>query len=126
EDAIDSFYAFAQACHHLVDWLENDPAQHVRRQQAEAYVAGSRILTLCQDICNGAKHARLKEKKVRTTSTKTATSLDLPPDESGESRVLTSESTELFVEWDGEPVSIETFGGWCVEEWNKFLIGEGL
>ena len=32
---VDAFYAFAQTCYHLVDWLENDRSQHVRRTYAE-------------------------------------------------------------------------------------------
>jgi hypothetical protein len=33
EAAVDAFYAFAQTCAHLVDWLENDRSQHIRRPQ---------------------------------------------------------------------------------------------
>jgi hypothetical protein len=40
EHAFDSFYAFAQNCSHLVDWLENDRSQHIRRTEAEVFVDG--------------------------------------------------------------------------------------
>jgi hypothetical protein len=64
-DAVrDSFYAFAQTCYHLVDWLENDRSQPIRRGIAKRFVKDSGLLSFCRDICNGSKHARLEAKSV--------------------------------------------------------------
>ncbi len=122
--AVDSFYAFAQACYHLVDWLKNDPTQDVRR--AKAYVAGSPMLAFCRDICNGSKHARLEAKKVQVTTRKTITGSYNYEDDSGETRQLVFERTELFVGWDDTFIDVETFAGWCVQDWDRFLHSEGL
>jgi hypothetical protein len=44
EDVFDNCYSFAQACYRLVDWLENDPSQPIRRTQAEEHVAASSVV----------------------------------------------------------------------------------
>lgn len=125
EHAADSFYAFAQTCYHLVDWLENDQTQPVRRERAKAYVNASPLLTYCAGICNGSKHAQLEAKKVQVTSRKTAQSVPFE-DDSGEPHEITSERTELFVGWQGTVVDIETFAASCVDAWDQFLRTEGL
>lgn len=38
----------------------------------------------------------------------------------------TVERTELFVDLNGKVIDIETFAALCIEEWNRFLVGEGL
>jgi len=125
EHAVDSLYVFAQTCFHLTDWLENDRSQHVRREQAERYVASSPTLAFCRDICNGSKHAKLEAKKVRVTTRKVVESYSIQ-DETGVPLEGTVERTELFVDLNGEVIDIETFGARCIEEWNRFLVGEGL
>ena len=120
DHATDSFYAFAQACYHLVDWLENDRSQPVRRGQAEAFVDASSPLAFCRDICNGSKHARLVAKKVRITSTKTVATVRIEDEE------VVVDGTTLFVEWAGKLIDFESFAGLCVQDWEKFLRSEGL
>ncbi len=118
EHAVDSFYAFAQACYHLVDWLEKDPS-------ACAHVKASPVLSFCREICNGSKHARLAAKKVLVTSKKTAESYHIE-DDSGQPVEHVTESTELFVDWEGKPTDIESFAKLCVDDWDRFLRSEGL
>lgn len=122
---IDVFYAFAQACDHLVDWLENDHSQHVRRVHAEAYVQSHPVLAFCGDICNGSKHAQLQARKVQTKMRKTTSSYSIE-DEAGQIREQVVEQPELFVLWGGEFIEAEAFARWCIEEWDRFLRGEGL
>src|SRR6267143_652303 len=66
EALVDTFYAFAQACYHLVHWLDNDRSQPVRKTTAAAYVHHSPVLSYCRHVCHGSKHAVLEVKKVRT------------------------------------------------------------
>jgi hypothetical protein len=120
EHAVDSFYAFTAACYHLIDWLENDPSQPIRREQAEAHVFNSEILKFCGDICNGSKHAQLEPKKVRVRTEKTEESIRVGDDD------LVVEHTHLFVEWKGDYIDIEDFAALCVEEWTRLLMREGL
>ena len=125
EHAVDSFYSFAQACYHLVDWLENDRSQHVRRAQAEEYVDRSPVLAFCRDICNGSKHARLEAKKVQVTIRKEISSYSIEND-SGQTTEHTVEQTKLFVGYDDQLIDVEMFAGFCVEEWDRFLLSEKL
>jgi len=97
------FYAFAQACFHVVDWLENDPSQHVRRRLAEAYVDSRPILAYCRDICNGSKHAQFEAKKVATKMERTITVLN---DELG-----SVVQPKLSVHWAGEFIEVDRFAG---------------
>jgi hypothetical protein len=66
----DNFFAFTQACYHLVDWLENDKSQAIRRSDAKQFVAETPVLAFCRDICTGSKHAvqDAKRKKVNVTT----------------------------------------------------------
>ena len=122
ENAVDSFYAFAAACYHLIDWLENDPSQPIRRGRAKAYVLNSEILAFCGDICNGSKHAQLETKEVRVKTEKTTESVHV----GGDAEDLVVEQARLFVEWKGNYVDIEEFAAWCMEEWRRLLVSEGL
>jgi len=118
EDAlVDTFYAFAQSCYRLVDWLENDRSQHVRRGPAEAYVDSCPVLAYCRDICNGSKHARLEAKNVQTKMERTII---------GEDEFGPVPQPQLFVHWGGEFIEAENFAAECIGEWNRFLHTRGL
>jgi hypothetical protein len=59
---LDDAYAFFQNCHHLKDWLKNDPESGLTGQEVEAVVSGSPDLKLCADVANGTKHLSLNRK----------------------------------------------------------------
>jgi hypothetical protein len=126
EAAIDAFYPFAQTCYHLVDWLENDRSQRIRRSQAEAHVSASPALAFCADICNGSKHAVLTQKRVRVKSKKTITGSYSYEDESGQMREQQVEAIEVFIEWNGEETAVDAFALKCVDEWGRLLQAQGL
>src|SRR5262245_30401954 len=100
-NAVDTLYAFAQASSHLVDWLENDSAQHVRRQQAEEFVNTNPLLAFCRDISNGSKHARLEAKKVKVTSQTAPLGSYQIEDESGQPRERVVEEIKIYIDWGG-------------------------
>ena len=109
----DNFYAFAQACHHLVDWLENDKSQPIRRSEAKAHVAKSAILTVCRDICNGSKHAQLNAKKFRVK--------DRAIRLGHEAQVWA-----LSVEYQDQSFTASWFARLCIAQWNDLLRARGL
>ena len=108
DDVRDNFFAFTQACYHLVDWLENDKSQLIRRRKAEECVEESEILRVCRDICNGSKHARLEKKKAEVTD---------KPVRLGHEMVVWG----LSIEHGGWSCTAASFAGRCIVEWNKFL-----
>ena len=122
---VDAFYAFAQTCYHLVDWLENDHSQHIRRARADEFVDSRLLLAYCRDICNGSKHAQLQAKRVEVTMRKTINSFSVE-DESGHSHEQVVEQPELFVPWGDQFIDAESFAKQCTEEWDRFLRVEGL
>jgi len=107
EYARDNFFAFAQACYHLVDWLENDKSQPIRRSAADKFVAATPVLAFCRDICIGVKHAMhgAKRKKVNVTTW------------SG----VVGEVSDLLVEHEGLSYSAAGFAHLCIANWRKFL-----
>ena len=55
----DEVYAFFMNCHHLKDWIKNDPAAASVADKVENYINNNPELSLCADICNGLKHLHL-------------------------------------------------------------------
>jgi hypothetical protein len=125
DDAADIFFTFAQCCAHLVDWLENDRSQPIRRSVAEEYVATSSALAFCRDFSNGSKHARLEAKKIHIAPGTTVEPLQIG-DSSEEPREITVTRTRLFFDWDGRAIDGESFARICVAEWDRFLREKGL
>ena len=123
---VDVFYAFAQTGYHMVDWLENDRTQTVRRAVAETYVDSRPVLAFCRDICNGSKHARLEAKRVSIRTQRMVVGSFPIKDESGQTHQHVVEGTELHVGWGEQFVDAWTFATWCIEEWDRFLLAEGL
>jgi len=121
---IDAFYAFTQACYHLVDWLEKDHSQPVRRGLADAHVHSCAVLAYCKDICDGSKHARLETKSV--TKIEKSVSSYLIVDESGHRTEESVVQPQLFVYWEGEFIDVSQFAEQCIDEWNRFLRSQGL
>jgi hypothetical protein len=107
EYARDNFFAFAQACYHLVDWLANDKSQPIRRSAADKFVAATPVLAFCGDICIGVKHAvrGVKRKKVNVTTW------------SG----VVGEVSDLRIEHQGQSYSAAGFAHLCIANWRKFL-----
>ena len=109
EYARDNFFAFAQACYHVVDWLENDKTQSIRRSVANQFVNATPVLTFCREICKGSKHAvhAAKMKKVNVTT------YSVP--------IGGMVVSELCVEHAGQSHSAAGFAHLCIANWGKFL-----
>ncbi len=61
----DVVYAFFMNCHHLKDWIKNDPAAASVANNGENYINNNPDLRLCADICNGVKHLRRTSNRSR-------------------------------------------------------------
>jgi hypothetical protein len=111
EYARDNFFAFAQACYHLIDWLENDKSQPIRRNTARQFVDATPVLAFCREICNGSKHAvhaaKMQKVNVATWS--------MPV---GDGKAWAS---WLCVEHQGQSHSAAGFAHLCIANWRKFL-----
>ena len=55
--AKDATNAFFMECYHLKDWLKKDP--RIKPVDVEAFITGSKFLSLAADLCNSLKHAGL-------------------------------------------------------------------
>jgi hypothetical protein len=126
DDITDVFYAFAQSCYHLGDWLWNDVPLGMNRGDVRAYIHGSSALKLCGEICNGAKHARLKAQGVHLATNSTVETIHVPADAGEEAREIKFNRYELFVDWNGQAENVENFAVACVGEWDRFLRDRGL
>ncbi len=128
DDITDVFYAFAQSCYHLGDWLWNDVPLGIGEGEIRAYVRASSALKLCGAICNGAKHARLKSKSkgIHLATNSTVETINVPADGEEEAREIKFNRYELFVNWNGQTVNVENFVEACVDEWGRFLRDRGL
>ena len=60
----DDVYSFFINCHHLKDWIKNDPAVTVSKKDVEDYVKANSALRICADMCNGAKHLKRTPNKI--------------------------------------------------------------
>jgi|SRR5271166_5153971 len=54
----DKVYGFFQNCHHLKDWLKEDPAL-ASLGNVEHFINQCSELRICADLCNATKHFRL-------------------------------------------------------------------
>jgi hypothetical protein len=126
----DIFFAFAQTCYHMVDWLENDGSQPIRRAEWEKHVMASRALSYCSDICNGSKHARLQEKGIELSEQMSLAGAYREHIEGSGSDAVWRErqvfEAKLYLEWEGEAVLALDFADRCIAEWDDLLRAKGL
>ena len=52
----DDVLSFFMHCHHLRDWLSNDPDTPFTKDQVLTFVRETPVLAVVADICNGTKH----------------------------------------------------------------------
>ncbi len=128
ESVRDAFYGFFQTCYHLVDWLENDPSQPIRRQEADQFVRASATLSFCHDLCQGSKHARLEPKGIDALRPEPQVISELPIlDASGTKvAVLQFIAAEMTVVRSAGNVNAFDLADDCIAEWERFLVSRGL
>lgn len=115
EIARDVAYALMQAIHHLRDWLINDPESGLDKRMVDDFINGSRTLRMVADLCNGAKHAVLKNPRHEHQVTILALSASS----------MEGDITKLVSSPDGH-VDVNDFAAAAINEWHEFLSQRGL
>jgi hypothetical protein len=59
----DDVFAFFMNCHHLKDWIKNDPSQDEMQGKIEEFINNSTSLSICADLCNGIKHLTIDKSR---------------------------------------------------------------
>ncbi|MEU5199029.1 hypothetical protein AB0G86_34160 [Streptomyces scabiei] len=67
--AIDAVLSFFETVHHLKDWLRNDEASGVTKDNVHTVIDGSPALQFCADLANGSKHFKLTTSQTGDFST---------------------------------------------------------
>jgi len=122
----DDMLAFFMNCFHLKDWIiqdfyvEEGHPNHSKfcdiKKEVEQFIWDKECLRLCADICNGAKHYRLKNLRLgEATKIRTEIHLDETVDILQVKRIwtITSESGK---EWNSFELATE-----CMTTWRDFL-----
>jgi hypothetical protein len=113
----DDVYSFFINCHHLKDWIINDPAVAVSEQDVENWVNANPPLLICADICNGAKHLsrmpnRIVSGKERSIDSK-AYSIAIM-----EGSVQPAKITVKFFIDKSDAFKVATE---CIQKWEEFI-----
>jgi hypothetical protein len=119
---VDEVYAFFQNCHHLKDWLKNDPTTIHRCRDVEDVLKASVNLRLCGDLANATKHLQLNQRthtgdrKIGFGSRHFDLELGDPP----------TVNVRFVVESGGQKHDAFDIATKCIEEWEHYLRTKGL
>jgi hypothetical protein len=116
ELARDMAYAVIQSIHHLRDWVINDSAAQVTRDEVESFVNSSKVLCIVADICNGSKHAVLKRPRYDGRVDVLSFSVGDPVSGSITKYVITPEG----------PMDVKDFVQRAIDEWSRFIEANDL
>ena len=122
EHYVDDVLSFFMDCWHLKDWLRNDPASGLTKDELDEMTLGSNNLRLCADLANGTKHLKLTHWKAapdaRFGPRHYAVGLSV-----GEPTTIAVKAT---VAAGNNAYDAFELGTACVEEWKAFLSQKGL
>ncbi len=124
----DAFFVFFQNCYHMVDWLENDPARPIRRAETDRFVKASPALSLCDALCQGSKHAVLKQKGITAVQPERQVISELPFVDSSGKKLggIQFSAMEMTVVWSAGQTNAFDLADECFAEWDQFLVSRGL
>ena len=117
----DELYVFFMNCHHLKDWLINDPAFSTPKADIEGFINLNAELQLCADICNSHKHLALS-KPPRSTESPTmgvrnfAVSLGVGP---------VQLSAKYAIDTKSGPIDAYKLASKCLDLWITFIKSSG-
>ena len=124
----DEMLAFFMNCYHLKDWikrdfeLEKNHHDYIEfnqvRDEIERFISDNECLALCADLCNGAKHCSVDEKRhrfIEPTLVRSVVYVDEKEPDKYVKRgwMLISESGK---EYDAFDLATQ-----CVKKWKEFL-----
>ncbi|MER5202235.1 hypothetical protein [Streptomyces sp. NPDC002825] len=118
--AIDAVLSFFESAHHLKDWLRNDQASGVTKDDVHSLIDGSSVLQLCADLANGSKHYKLTTSQTGDLSTTIARN---------DVAVLIGTGTakyRFYTASGGRERDVLEIAEDAVNEWRGFLSGRHL
>ncbi len=123
ENYLDEIYAFFMNCHHLQDWIKNDPTLPASvRNAVEDHINSTRPLRLCADICNSLKHFQ------RTKSNRSGESPRFGRRQYAVDLGTTPTAISLKYEVDTTtgPIDASQLASECIAAWDAFLTANRL
>ena len=121
ENYRDEIYAFFMNCHHLKDWLINDPGFPASKTEVDCYINSNKELQICADICNAHKHFRLSKPR----SAEEPKVGDLNIESKLTARRVGVVRIEFTIDTTSGPVDGFKLATKCVELWRTFILGNG-
>jgi len=123
---LDQHYAFFIFCYHLKDWIDNDTTLNLTRKKADKFIKGNTHLEICGDICNGIKHLKRNEERIRRAwqpefEKKATVSRKIVEGK------LVSKRWKAFVLTDIGKIDVFDLATECMDKWKEFIrqnIGE--
>ena len=124
----DDMLAFFLNCYHLKDWIKRDfelekthhDYMEFKQLQAdvEKFISENECLSLCADLCNGAKHCSVDENRLRFPESVLVHS-EVHIDESRSNKIVKRKWTirsESGNEYDAFEIATD-----CVSKWSEFF-----
>ncbi|MBA7587703.1 hypothetical protein ES708_29737 [subsurface metagenome] len=121
----DDLWSFFQNCHHLKDWIKNDPdvADEVKGEKGtriEEFVGSNRGLRICADLANRSKHSELtRSSRVDAKVTSRNTTIYVPT--AGSDSVGTTTCEHTITLGDGSKRIALDVARKAVKAWESFL-----
>lgn len=131
EEATDALVHFFQDAYHLKDWIKNDEEVTIAtvRREIERDLFGEQgplVMRLCADMCNGAKHHTLNDRRRFGMSGIASEHVIVRPAAAGSGAPAQPplHSWTLFA--DEQELDALTMAHDVVDEWETWLFGRGL
>ena len=117
----DDLWSFFQNCHHLKDWIKNDPdiGDEIKKT-VEKFVRGNKELRICADLANRSKHLKLA-RSPREDAEVTSRSVTIYAPTAGSNSVGTSTCEHTIILRDGSKCIALDVARKAVKAWESFL-----
>lgn len=121
----DDLWHFFQDCHHLKDWIINDPnvPEKIKGENGdniERFINSSEELQICADLANRSKHLELN-RAPRIGAKVTSRSVTIYPPTAGSDSVGTSTCEHTITLEDGSKRIALDVAKKAVKAWESFL-----
>jgi len=115
----DNMWSFFQHCWHIKDWVRHDPLMSEATKDAVIAAAHqSKVLAMCQDLCNATKHLRLNKTAARA-SHKHVETVIAPSQGRYEHDLIVDDG-------HGGQLSGKKLARDCIADWERILTDHGL
>ena len=119
----DIVYAFFQNCHHLKDWIQNDPVLSNThpdiKDKIDDFRQRRKCLQVCGNLCNCSKHMRLTIRYPEESPTNIGAGYGYAIEHNGDRFLI--KHIGFRIEWDGCEKDSLALAKECIEAWNEFL-----